>query len=344
VSIFMLDSGIDYLHADLLARVDLTRSVDLLGRYLAQAVVNEDTVIVPFTEADTVAKYFPGRQPFTDLFFHGTHTAATVSSNAVRAAGITSGTTLVAVKVCSYINVCPFSSTLIGVIYAAQNGADVVNMSLGGGFPKAGNGRLVGLLQKVFNFARSKGVTIVVSAGNEAANLNRNGNVYETFCDTPAVICVSATGPTADATGLTTATGPWTNIDAPAFYSNFGSAINVAAPGGNESAGLPLPPPAFRGAFVWAGCSQTIYPPLAAQLGLSVCATSPRFIIAAEGTSMAAPHVSGTAALLVPMLGRNPARIKARIEQTADHIDTNGQSLFYGHGRVNVARAVGSIP
>ena len=163
VSIFMLDSGIDYLHADLLGRVDLNRSVDLLGTFLAQAVVNKDTVIVPFTEADTVAKYFSGRQPFTDLFFHGTHTAATVSSNAVRAAGITSGTTLVAVKVCGYINACPFSSILSGVIYAAQSGADVINLSLGGGFPKAGNGRFVGLLQKVFDFASSKGVTIVVS-------------------------------------------------------------------------------------------------------------------------------------------------------------------------------------
>src|SRR2546427_2065685 len=170
VSIFMLDSGIDYFHAALLGRVDLTRSIDLLGTFHAQRVVNKDTVIVHFTVADTVAKYFAGRRPFTDLFFHGTHTAATVSSNAVRAAGITSGTTLVAVKVCGYINVCPFSSILIGVIYAAQNGADVVNMSLGGGFPKAGNGRFVGLLQKVFNFASSQGVTIVVSAGNAAAN------------------------------------------------------------------------------------------------------------------------------------------------------------------------------
>ena len=172
VSVFMLDSGIDYLHLDLLGRVDLTRSVDLLGTFLAQAVVNGDTVIVPFTEADTVAKYFAGRQPFTDLFFHGTHTAATVSSNAVAAAGITSGTTLVAVKVCGYIDVCPFSSILNGVIYAAQHGADVINLSLGAAFPKAGNGRFVGLLQKVFNFASRKGVTIVVSAGNDAANLN----------------------------------------------------------------------------------------------------------------------------------------------------------------------------
>jgi len=181
VSVFMLDSGIDYLHLDLLGRVDLTRSIDLLGTFLAQAVVGKDTVIVPFTEADTVGKYFPSRQPFTDLFFHGTHTGATVSSNAVRAAGITSGTQLVAVKVCSYLDVCPFSSILNGVIYAALNGADVINMSLGGGFPKAGNGRFVGLLQKVFNFAASKGVTIVVSAGNEATNLNHNGDTYLTF-------------------------------------------------------------------------------------------------------------------------------------------------------------------
>src|SRR5438132_6619081 len=146
VTIFMLDTGIDYLHADLVGRVDATRSVDLLGTFDAPAVVGKDTVIVPFTESDSVNKYFPGRLPFTDLFFHGTHTPATVSSNAARAAGITSNTKLVAVKVCGYINECPFSSILNGVIYAANNGADVINMSLGGPFTKAGNGRFVGLL------------------------------------------------------------------------------------------------------------------------------------------------------------------------------------------------------
>src|SRR5437016_11858172 len=141
VSIFMLDSGIDPHHADTEGRVDATRSLELLGTFDAPAVVDGDTVIVPFTEADTVQKYFPGHEVYTDLFFHGTHTAATVSSNAVRIAGITSGTKLVAVKVCGYINECPFSSILNGVIYAANNGADVINMSLGGPFTKAGNGR-----------------------------------------------------------------------------------------------------------------------------------------------------------------------------------------------------------
>ena len=342
VSIFMLDSGIDPHHADTEGRVDPTRSVDLLGTFDAQAVVGKDTVIVPFTEADTVQKYFPGHEVYTDLFFHGTHTAATVSSNAVRAAGVTSMTTLVAVKVCGYINDCPFSSILNGVIYAADNGADVINMSLGGAFTKAGNGRFVGLINKVFNYARSKGVTTVVSTGNSHADLDHDGNTYWTFCNTPAVICVAATGPTSDANATNpnpafTRNGPWTNIDAPSYFTNFGrSAINVAAPGGNSSFGPPLTPPAGRDVFVWAACSQTSL--------LINCAPSPFFIVGVQGTSMASPHVAGTAALLVPILGRNPGQIKARIQQSADNVAGNGTTPFYGKGRLNVARAVGAIP
>jgi len=262
VSVFMLDTGIDYLHPDVAGLVDLTRSLDLTGTFIARAILGpdeQDTVFVPFTEADSVRKYFAGRLLFTALFCHGTHTAATVSSNAVRAAGVTSMTTLVAVKVCGYINECPFSSILNGVIYAANNGGDVVNMSLGGAFTKAGNGRFVGLLNKVFNYARSKGVTVVVSAGNSAADLDHDGNTYWTFCNTPSVICVAATGPTSDATGNLQPgtnpdrrTGAWTNIDAPAYYTNFGrSVISVGAPGGNSSFGPPLPLPAGRDVFVW---------------------------------------------------------------------------------------------
>jgi lantibiotic leader peptide-processing serine protease len=336
VSIYMLDSGIDYLHADLLGRVDLTKSVDLLGTFDAEL---DDGTTVPFTEADTIATYFPGRLPITDLFFHGTHTSATVSSNAVRTAGITSKTTLVAVKVCGYIDQCPFSSILNGVIYAADNHADVMNLSLGGAFPKRGNRALIRLINATFNYARSKGVTIVVSAGNEATDLDHDFGMYASFCDTPGVICVSATGPLSDATAtdpINPRTGPWTDIDAPAYYTNFGRrAIDVAAPGGNSSFGDPLPAPAGRDTYVWAPCSQTSV--------LVDCSSSPLFIIGAQGTSMAAPHVTGTAALLVSLLGRHPALIKARIEATADQIKGKGLAPFYGHGRINVARAVGAI-
>jgi len=346
VSIFMLDSGIDYLHSDLVGRVDLDRSVDLLGTFDAPAVVGTDTVIVPFTEADTVAKYFPTRLPITDLFFHGTHTGATVSSNAVRTAGVTSKTKLVAVKVCGYIDLCPFSSILGGVLYGAANGADVMNLSLGGAFLKKGNKAFIQLIARVFEFAHSQGVTIVVSAGNAAFDLDTHGNIYFSFCDTPGVICVAATGPTSDATGQTTLTGPWTDVDAHAFYSNFGrKAIDVAAPGGNSSFGPSLPAPASRRVFVSAPCSQTaIFTDPTTGAKFFPCAGSSIFLIGAQGTSMSAPHVTGTAALLVSILGRNPDAIKERIDESADQIGSIQVRGFYGNGRLNVARAVGAIP
>jgi subtilisin family serine protease len=323
VSVFILDSGIDYLHADLAGLVDQSRSVDLLGTF--------DVGGVPFTEADTVAKYFPTRQPFTDLYFHGTHVAATVSSKAIAAAGVTSQTTLVAVKVCAYLNTCPGSSILNGVIYAADHGADVINMSLGGSFPKAGNGQFVGLINRVFNYARSKGVTVVVAAGNSALDLDHDGNDYKTYCNTPATVCVSATGPTYRGS----VNGPFQNVDAPAYYTNYGvSAINVAAPGGNS--GPAVPAPASGNNFVYAACSGS-------SLAVPVCQTG-TFVIGAQGTSMASPHVAGTAALLVAQLGRNPGAIKTRLQQSADDLGPAGADPFYGKGRLNVARAVGAIP
>ncbi|MEO8448413.1 MAG: S8 family serine peptidase [Gemmatimonadota bacterium] len=310
VTVAILDTGIDYLHADLAGLVDLGRSIDLLGTFVVNGV--------PFTERDTVAKYFPTSQPFTDLFFHGTHVAATVSSNALAAAGVTSQAKLMAVKVCAYLNICPISSILSGVLYATANGADVMNLSLGGSIPKHGNRGLIKLINKVFEFARRQGVTIVVSAGNSATDLDHDVGIYESYCDTPATICVSATGPTSEA-GIN---GPWVNIDAFASYSNFGKkAINLAAPGGNGST------------FVYAACSGT-------SLLIPICGLG-TFILGVQGTSMASPHVAGAAALLVENLGRRPDAIRRRLEKTADEIDGKHKSPFYGNGRLNVARALG---
>jgi subtilisin family serine protease len=62
------------------------------------------------------------------------------------------------------------------------------------------------------------------------------------------------------------------------------------------------------------------------------------------GTSFAAPHVAGLAALLVAQLGHgNPALIRARILQSADDMDKPGHDPYYGSGRINVARALGLI-
>lgn len=312
VSVYVLDSGIDDEYLDLQPVVDVGHSADLLGTFSVNGV--------PFTEADTVQKYFPGRSPAADLFTHGTVIAGTISSQGIILSGVTSRTTLVAVKVCSYLNICPVSSVLAGVIYAADHGADVINLSLGSSFTKAGSGRLVGLINRTFNYAQSKGTTIVVAAGNDALDMDHDRNNYVTYCNTPAVICVSATGPTAEASP----SGPWTDVDASSTFTNFGSsAIDVAAPGGN---GVSL---------VYGGCSGT-------SLILPICQTG-IFVVGVQGTSASAPHVAGAAALLVAQLGRNPGAIRARLLQTADDLGQSGTDPLYGKGRLNVARAVGAI-
>lgn len=309
VKVAILDTGLGYTHADLAGRVDLANSVSF----------------VPSDDA-LVAAYFPGAHPIADLQYHGTHVGATVASNGVAAAGVTSGVTLVGVKVCNVNGQCPTSGVLAGVLYAADLGVHVANLSLGGAFLRrdasaaGGNGpSFLATVNNVFNYASRKGTTVVVSAGNSGLDMDHDGNGYKAYCSAPSVVCVSATGPTASA-GLN---GPWTDVDALAPYSNFGrSAISVAAPGGSAAA-------------VYAACSTF-------SLVVPVCRTG-TFIVGLGGTSMASPQVAGTAALIAEDVGRNPAQIRARLQQTADDLGQNGTDPAYGKGRINVARAAGVI-
>ena len=304
VTIAILDTGIDYLYPDLVGRVDLARSASF----------------VPFDDF-LVSIFFPTRDLITDLRFHGTHVAMTASSNSNILAGVTSKTTLIGVKVCDVNGSCPFSSVIAGVLHAVDAGADVANMSLGGAFTKAGNGQFVGFINKTFNYANSRKMTIVVSAGNAATDLDHNGNVYATYCDTPNTMCVSATAPEAG----DSPDGPWTNVDAIAPYTNYGSsAINVAAPGGRSIAN--------SAGWVWSGCSTS-------SLVIPVCQTGV-FILGASGTSMSSPHVSGLAALVVEDVGRNPGRIRSVIQNSADDLGKPGTDPFYGKGRINVIEAL----
>lgn len=301
VTVAILDGGIDYTNLDLAGLVDLSRSISF---------VPSDDALVDF--------YFPGRNYITDLQYHGTHVAATVASNGIIGAGTTSKTTLTGVKVCDVFGDCNFGAIFSGLLYASETGVDVANMSLGGGFFKAGNGNFVGFINSLMNTVRQAGVTVVVSAGNSAADLDKDGNIYNAFCDSPNVICVSATGPTASQS----VNGPFTNVDAPAVYSNFGrSSIDVAAPGGNT------------GAPVWATCTQT-------SLVVPVCQTG-NFIVGLSGTSMASPHVSGLAALIISQGTNNPSQVKSAILQSADDLGQSGTDKFYGKGRINVAKALG---
>ncbi len=289
VTVAVIDTGVSYEHADLVGRVDLSRSVSF----------------VPSDDAD-VAVFFPGKHPVTDLYYHGTHVAATISSNAQVAAGVTANVTIMGVKVLSRWGEGTFSGVLDGLIWAADHGADVANMSIGDTMLRSGNGRYVAIMQRVFNYAHRKGTLVVVAAGNDSIDLDHDRNLYKMYCHAPNVVCVSATGPD----------------DEVVWYSNYGrSSIDVAAPGGTIND------------RVWAACSRT-------SLLVPFCQDNDE-VLGLMGTSMAAPHVSGLAALLVEDIGRGkPSQVRTRLLQSAEDLGARGTDPFYGKGRISVPRAL----
>lgn len=303
VTVAIVDGGIDYLHPDLKGRVDLTRSVSLVKR-----------------DDDLVAALFPGRHPVTDLYFHGTAVASIVSSNATYFAGVTSKVQLMGVKVIGVDGETPISKVLEGIVYAADHGADVANVSLGDHYMRDSVRGAISAINRVMNYAHRKGMTVVVAAGNDTIDADHNGNEFIESCNAPNVICVSATGPTASAG----TNGPFKDVDTFAPYSNYGrSMIDVAAPGGGGALPTWISLPCTTASLVIASCRKGIV------------------AVRANGTSFAAPHVAALAALLVEKLGRDPSAIRDALLSSSDDLGAGGTDPYYGKGRINVARALG---
>lgn len=335
IKVGIVDTGLDYLHPDLYGRVDLA-----LSRSFLSASEN----------ARTQAN-FPGAHPMADMHYHGTHVGSTVTSNGLVAAGVTSKVTLVGLKVCGpgtaatgYKATCPTSAALNALLYAADNGIPIVNMSLGGGFERRAvanySGDEVSFLETinaVFNYARANGTQIIVSAGNDAINMQNNGNGYKSYCDAPGVICVSATGPS-----VAPAHGNYSDVDALAPYSNYGGKVTVAAPGGagrNASAANPTP----NVGWVYAACSGFSLPIPGCRGRFYNPATGAYSgsVIGINGTSMASPTAAGVAALAAERVGTRPSAIRGAVTGTSDDLGKRGNDPYYGAGRVNAARGAG---
>jgi len=347
VTVAILDTGLDYDINDLNGLVDLSRSASFMDQYIFSGSASD--TVPHLSDNALAAKFFPTRNPVTDFNGHGTNVATQVSSKAFALAGVTSKTTLIGVKVLGQNGSGSLSSVLSGVLWAADHGADVANMSLGGGFSKAGNGFFVGLINKVFNYANSAGMLIVVSAGNSGLDLQHNGNIESTYCDSPHVICVSSVGPNTIAD-----TG-----DRPAFYTNYGrQALDVAAPGGNaqvDSKGNPNLVTAWPwgndfASWVWSYCPKNriagyAVDPVTKEVPkdptkqtpiLTACAAGNR-LSGFIGTSQASPHVAGLAASLVAEMGHGqPSVIKHAILSSAADINP-----LLGRGRISVSNAFG---
>ena len=207
-------------------------------------------------------------------------------------------------------------------------------MSLGGGFEKAGNGIYVAAINKAFNYAKQKGMLVVVSAGNDAADLDHNGNFNSDYCEGPA-----------KASDI----GNAVLSSTPSFYTNFGrSAITVAAPGGNADAAGGFSVSLWPwgndiASWVWSYCSKTRIAGYTATgvPVLTACAAGNR-LSGYIGTSQASPHVAGLAALLVAEQGHGqPQQIKQAIVKSAIDLGQVGTDPFFGRGRISVSNALG---
>jgi thermitase len=244
-----------------------------------------------------------------DASGHGTHVAGIIAAetnNSIGISGIANGCSLLAVQIMNNIGVGGVVHLKAGIEYAVNNGAKIINISAGW---SADSETMV----QALDYAEAHDVLLVISAGNDSS-----GNVTFPARYSPNysnILSVSATD----------------HNDVVASYSNTGSEVCVSAPGGyGGSRGgndIYSTTPNYAGFYYH---TSSIYnPPVPLNYGYLY------------GTSMAAPHVSAIAGLILSINPNlYPYQIKDIIQQTAEDKGTTGRDNSYGYGRVNAYKAL----
>jgi subtilisin family serine protease len=297
----ILDTGLDPGQIDLQGKVDATRDTSFVmaGNGTLEPVAN-------------------------DSVGHGTFVAAIVSSNGVGVASVAPQATLCAVKVLGNSGQGSFADILTGIVYAADVGADAINMSFGGYVPSGDPSALVlvSLLQQAVDYAAGRGAVLIAAAGNDAVNTNTglgpSTNVLDSINLPVALVHVVSAG----------ATGPvdQANFDRIASYSEYGSAgVDVFAPGGD---------------FVDTTRVKDLIISACSRFADTVCADGLHYAVG-DGTSFAAPHVSGEAAVAAAQSGFT---VRGRVLDecllnSADELTGVRIDARYGYGRIDVLKA-----
>ena len=222
---------------------------------------------------------------------HGTHVAGTVAqstNNSIGVAGIAYEASLMPLKVLSNSGGGTVADIAEAIRFAADNKAQVINMSLGGGGASQ-------LMQEAIDYAHSKGVVIIAAAGNAGREAAEYPARYR------HVIGVAALN----------------SAGTKARYSNFGAGIDISAPGGE-----------INGDDSSGGILQNTIDPQ----GNSVFESF-------QGTSMAAPHVAGVAALVRAAGVEEPDQVEEVLKQSALVVKDDALN-HYGAGKLDAAAAV----
>jgi serine protease len=303
---------------------------------------NIENVNLPFSRSpDLSAAKFVGARDFVfaapggavlDMDGHGTHVASTIvedTNNGVGNTGIAYNARLMPLKVClgfwdiqitlamagepGYVDPssadCPTDAIVQAIDYAVQNGARVINLSLGGPDPS------IAIRNSLLN-AVSRGVFVSISNGN-------NGEIGNAI-DYPSADAQSIAGVMSVA-----AVGRSLRH---AAYSTTGPQTEIAAPGGDFTDG-------GDDGLVW---QVTLNPEFMDPFDASI--VIPRFDryarVGYEGSSQAAPHVGGLAALLMSQGLNNPAAIEQLIVLSAEDLGSPGRDNEFGYGLIQPRTAL----
>ena len=252
-----------------------------------------------------------------DEFGHGTHVSGTIAqrvNNGIGVTGIAYNAKIMPVRVLDENGEGGAHEISRGIRFAAKHGADIVNLSLE--FDPSITARQVPGIISAIRFAHRKGAVVIAAAGNES----------------DANVAYPARARYAISVGATT------EHLCQADYSNSGNGLDLVAPGGgNDAANTDNPRDA-----------QFCRPELTGRdIYQQTFVRNPRtFGLPGgyQGTSMAAPHVSATAALVIATgrIGKNPkpGRIAAHLRSTSTDLGPDGYDSRYGHGLINAANAL----
>ncbi len=298
----VLDTGIDYGHPDLF--LNLWRNP---GEIPGNGIDDDGNGVVDDVYGVRYKYGVVSGDPRDDdaADTHGTHVAGVigaVGNNRVGVAGVNWRVRLMAVKFLhGSAGLGDVADAAAGIVYAVDHGARVVNLS----FTIPASGAVAGeirALEEALAYADERGVLTVSAAGNTRADLDRT-RVYPASTRTPNNLAVAAT----------------TREDALAPYSSIGAAsVHLAAPGGAYSSS-PTGVVSTRGS-------------------MGIPDRGPYGYL--SGTSTAAPHVAGLAALVWAYRpGLDHHQVKARLLNGVDPLPGLAGKLATG-GRINAARSL----
>ncbi len=294
IVVAVIDTGVDYNHEDLInsmwdAPGDLC-SID--GSDVACGNHGYD-----FASSDTSGDGDGRDNDPLDYNAHGTHVAGTIAAtnNTVGVVGVAPGAQIMAVRALNAAGSGTTADIASGIDFAVNNGADVINMSIGSAYFDS-------TLQTAVNNAWDSGVVVISAAGNEALQEISYPAGFEKS------ISVAAIQETSDLSN------PDENMGTRrSYFSNYGT-VDIAAPGSS---------------VLSAACNCSVYDGT---------------YVSFSGTSMAAPHVAGVAALILDAHNSfSPDQVKYVLESTATDLETSGRDQYVGSGLVNANTATGAL-